>query len=201
MRLLLLFVTAIFCLQSCKVVSTLHPISENEKDFLFKKELIGKWGDPKDNSGFYKIDTVAGTMGKLYSTEIVSHEKDKGNAADTNWFLLRLVKINDWYFADLKLDMHNTFGAKEGDYNDWLVTKHFFCNLSFISPDKIELSFPDPDELIKLIDVKKIMLDYYMPREDDYLITNKSGELQKGLAESKKYPSLYKDKSILNRIE
>lgn len=191
---------AIAC-SSCKVVGTLHPLSENENDFLFKKELIGKWGDAKDSSGFYRIDTVAGTVGKLYRAEIVSHEKEKKDAADTTWFLVQLIKISDWYFLDCRFDMQSAFTGKEKDYNDWLIAKHFLCRLSFNGPDKIEMVFPDPDELIKLIGQKKLRLDYSLLKKDDYLILNKSKELQSALAESKKYPGLYKEKDVLMRLK
>jgi hypothetical protein len=61
--------------------------------------------------------------------------------------------------------------------------------------------FPDPDELMKLIDQKKIRLDYSTLKKDDYLILNNSKELQKALVDANDYPSLYKDKIILNRLE
>lgn len=198
---LIIAVFAAIACSSCKVIGTLHPLSENENDFQFKKELIGKWGDIKDNSTFYQIDTVAGAKGKLYRAQIVSQEKEKKNAIDTSWFLIRLIKISDWYFLDCHLDLQTAFPSKEEDYSDWLIAKHFFCRLSFDSPDKIEVVFPDPDELIKLIDQKKLQLNYSLMRKDDYLILNKPNLLRKALADSKKFPSLYKDKMILTKIK
>ena len=188
-------------ISSCKVIGTLYPISENENDFLFKKELIGKWGDAKDNSGFYQIDTISGTGGKLYRAVIVSHEKEKEDVIDTSRFLARLVNIGDWYFLDSWMDLQSLSLSKEKDYNDWLITKHFICRLSFNGSNKIEMVFPDPDELIKLIDQKKIKLNYSILKKDDYLILNKSKELQKGLTESGKYSFLYKDKIFLERLK
>jgi hypothetical protein len=185
---------------SCKVVGTLYPLSENEGNFLYKKQLIGKWRDIKDSSGFYNIDTIAGTGGKLYRAEIVSNEKEKKSAADTALFLVSIIKLSDWFFLDCQLDIKSSFSAKGKDYNDLLVAKHFLCRLNFVDPDKIEIAFPDPEELIKLIDQKKIRLDYYLLKKDDYLILNKSKELQVALTESKKYPGLYKEKNILMRL-
>jgi hypothetical protein len=184
-------------ISSCKVVGTLYPLSENEKDFLFKKELVGKWGDAK-SSDFYQIDTVSQTNGKSYRVMIVSHEKEK---IDTAWFLVGLVKLGENYFIDSHIDIGHIFSDKEDDYNDWLITKHFFFRLNFTGPGKIEMAYPNPEELIKLIDEKKIRLDYSILKKDDYLILNKSKELQKGLTESTKYALLYKDKIVLNKVE
>ena len=200
-QLLLIAVFALAICSSCKVVGTLYPVSNDENDFLFKKELIGKWGDAKDNSGFYQIDTISGTGGKLYRVVIVGYEKEKEDVIDTSRFLARLVKIGDWYFLDSCMDLQSLSLLKEKDYNDWLITKHFICRLSFNSSNKIEMVFPDPDELIKLIDQKKIKLNYSILKKDDYLILNKSKELQKGLTESGKYPFLYKDKIFLERLK
>jgi hypothetical protein len=195
---LLVFLVVTIILTSCKVVGTLHSISENENDFLFKKELIGKWKEAKTNSDYYKIDTVKQSNGKLYRVMIVSHEKGKIN---TTWFLSRLIKINDNYFLDCNYDLEYSFPKKENDLGDWLITKHFFFRLNFNNSNKIEMSFPDPDELMKLIDEKKIRLDYSILKKDDYLILNGSKELQKALTDANDYPSLYKDKMVLNRVE
>ena len=195
-----LFITSVIAVlaASCKVVGTLHSISDNENDFIFKRELIGKWEESKINSDYYKIDTVRGSNGKLYRIMIVSHEK---GAIDTAWFLSRLIKINDNYFLESSFDVEYSFSFKENDYSDWIIAKHFLFRLNFTNSNKIEMAFPDPDELLKLIDEKKIRLDYSILKKDDYLILNNSKELQKALSDANDYPSLYKDKMVLNRVE
>lgn len=184
---------------SCTVVGALHPLSQQENDFIFKKELIGTWGDPKDPSGSCKIDTVTDSGGKLYRTEIIEHKK--GSGTDTGYFLARLIKLDDWYFLDYWVDVPDIIPTGEKNYSDLLISKHFFYRLSFTSPDKIEIAAPNPDELIKLIDQEKIRLHYSRLKDDDYLILDQPGELQKGLVETKKYPLLYKDKISLVRLK
>ena len=97
--------------------------------------------------------------------------------------------------------MSNLFPSKENDNSDMLIAKHFFYKVTFIEPDKIELSFPDSDQLLKLIDQKKILLRYTILKKDDYLILDESKALQRGLAESKKFPLLYKNKIDLVRTK
>jgi hypothetical protein len=199
---LLIILIASIVVSSCKVVSNLYPISENENDFIFKKELIGKWGDKKDSSGYYLVDTVEGSNGKLYRAVVISQNEENKNIMDTTRFLVQLIRLNNWYFIDCQLDIETNFPLKKDDYSSWLLARHFVYSISFTGPDKIELTFPDPDALLQLINDKKLNLNYYTVRKDDYLILNKPAELQAALKESLKYASsVYKEKDVLVRLK
>lgn len=187
---------------SCTVVSNLYPISENETDFIFKKELIGKWGNTKDSSGYYQVDTVEGSNGKLYRATVIGPNEEDKNIMDTTRFLAQLVQLNNWYFIDCQLDIETNFPLKKDDYSSWLLARHFVYTISFNGSDKIELTFPDPDALLQLINDKKLKLNYYTIKKDDYLILNKPSELQTALKESLKYASsVYKEKDVLVRLK
>ncbi len=196
----LLITSAALWASSCKVVGTLYPLSQNENDFVFKKEMIGKWGDRKDPSGYYFVDTISGKGGKLYQIETVFINKDK-NSADTNRFKALLVSISGWYYLDCWFDMEKELSDNDKNYEDWLIARHFIFRLSFQGTDVIEMTSPDTEELIKLIDQKNISLHYANLKKDDYLILDKPEVLQKGFAESKKYPLLYKGKNVLHRLK
>ena len=199
--LLIILITSIM-VSSCKVVSNLYPISEDENDFVFKKELIGKWGDVKDSSGYYQVDTVDGSNGKLYRAVVISPNEEDKNIMDTTRFLVQLIKLNNWYFIDCQLDIETNFPSKKDDYSSWLLARHFVYSISFDGTDKIEITFPDPDALLQLINDKKLQLNYYNVRKDDYLILNKPAELQAALKESQKYAStVYKEKDMLVRLK
>ncbi len=197
-----LIIILLLCFTSCKVVSNLYPISENENDFIFKKELIGKWGDIKDSSGYYQVDTVDGSNGKLYRATVISPNEEDKNIMDTTRFLAQLIQLNSWYFIDCQLDIETNFPLKKDDYSSWLLARHFVYTISFNGADKIELTFPDPDALLQLINDKKLKLNYYNVSKDDYLILNKPAELQAALKESLKYAStVYKEKDVLVRLK
>ncbi|MEO6611136.1 MAG: hypothetical protein ABIT05_03355 [Chitinophagaceae bacterium] len=197
-QLLVLVAVLSLLASSCKVAGTLYPLSQEENDFIFKKELIGKWEDPKDRSGYYRVDTLKGKRGRHYQVETVFGNKETGSM-DTSRFNATLVSISGWYYLDCWVDMENQFSATDKSYEDWLIARHFIFRLSFPGANSIELSTPDPEELVKLIDQKKILLHYAKLKKDDYLILDKPAVLQKGFTESKKYPLLYKDKYILHR--
>jgi len=199
-QLVLLILCVAILASSCKVVGTLYPLSQNTNDFIFKKEMIGKWGDSKDSSGHYSVDTVSGEGGKLYEIEIVSYNKEK-STVDITSLNAHLVNINGLLYLDSWLAIKTELNAIDKSYEDWLIARHFIIRLSFPEINVLELMAPDTEELIKLIEQKKISLQYANLKKDDYLILDKPPVLQKGLAESKKYPMLFKDKNVLHRLE
>lgn len=66
--------------------------------------------------------------------------------------------------------------------------------MAFGEKDKLEVASLDTDELIRLIDEKKISLHYANLKKDDYLILDKSEILQKTLSETKKNYLMFKNK-------
>jgi hypothetical protein len=183
---------------SCTVVGTLYPLSGNDKNFIFKKEMLGRWGESKDSfSYYYKVDTLPRSQGKLYRIEVIEYTNE---GADTTPFRAKLINLKGEYFLDCRYDLKK-------DLNDYMIARHFIMKLSFPSPGEIELYFPLPDQLIKLIDQKKIHLNYLRHAADskdadyDYLIIDKPKYLQRALEESKKYPKLFKEKIILHRLK
>jgi hypothetical protein len=195
---LLLFITAI-CITSCTVVGTLYKVSDNRDEYIFNKELLGKWGVSKDSSTYYyEIDTLPHERGKIYSILIIQSNTD--NTVDTTIFAGYLFKLNDWYYIDCWYKL-------EADIKDYLSVRHFILRLDFKSKDEIELMPLMPDVLIKLIDEKKLHLSYarFPVRSKevkyDYLILNKPGELKKALAATRAFPELYKEKELYYRLK
>lgn len=188
-----------FATSSCTVVGTLHPIYNNPNEFVIKKELVGKWIDPKDADGYFIVDTFSAPSERGYEITFIADEPD-GEVNDTLHFLGHLLNSNGsffmecWYYVD-------------GKIADLAIPRRFLAKISFPDKDKIELSFPDADRLLKLINDKKLQLTYteqtkdFEPEHKSFLITDKTPALQKALTEIKKYPELFKDKFTLTRSE
>ena len=184
---------------SCTVVGTLNPIYTNPKEFIIKRELVGKWIDTKDMSGHLIVDTLVKDFPKSYNLYMISktdEEKDK----DTTHFVGHLVNNNGSYFLECWYNI-------DYDIVDLVIPRHFIAKISFVDKDKIEFSFPDAERLIKLIDEKKLQLNYVEKSEGErdknvsFLITNKSPSLRHAFNDIKKYPELFKDKVTLTRLE
>lgn len=190
---------AVLAFSSCTVVGTLHPIYNDPEDFVIKKELVGKWIDPKDADGYFLVDTFIALSQKSYEITFISNEPD-GEVNDTLHFIGHLVNskgsffMECWYYVD-------------GKIADLAIPRHFLAKISFPDKDKIELSFPDGDRLIRMIDEKKLQLKYtvqtkdFVKKDNSFLITDNTAALQKALTEIKKHPELFKDKFILTRSE
>lgn len=196
MLLLIIIVTG-----SCTVVGTLNPIYTNPKEFIIKRELVGKWIDTKDMTGHLIVDTLVKDFPKSYNLYMISktdEEKDKDN--DTTHFIGHLVNNNGSYFLECWYNI-------DYDIVDLVIPRHFIAKISFVDKDKIEFSFPDAERLIKLIDDKKLQLNYVEKMEGErdknvsFLITNKSPSLRHAFNGIKKYPELFKDKVTLTRSE
>lgn len=195
---ILLKVFVLLGVSSCTVVGTLYPLSEKREDYIFKKEMLGKWGESKDSfSYYYKVDTLPRNEGKLYRIEVIEYTNE---GADTTPFLANLINLQGWYFLDCRYDLKRNL-------SDYMITRHFIMKLSFPSPGEIELSSPMPDLLIKLIDQKKVHLNYLRQgvnskdSDYDYLIIDRPKYLQLALVETKKYPKLYEENIILYNIK
>lgn len=176
---------------SCTVLGSLYPISENENEFVFKKELIGQWNSVKNINESYVVDTLAGSSGKFYSVIVLSRNHENRNIVDTIFLGGMLVQISNWYFLDCKLDGEKTFSNKE-DIEDLVLLKHLIFRISFNGEDRLEASSPDAEELIKLINTGKVKLDYTKLKKDDYLFFSKPEKLRKAVEALNKYPEVYK---------
>src|SRR5262245_48543320 len=96
-KLLYLALLSSVLLTSC--LSALHPLSNNQEDFIFKPKLIGKWGDPKNTSDYVIVDTAQGTGGKLYKITCIQNV-DSGVIEKTGMFG-NLIKLKNIYYLDI----------------------------------------------------------------------------------------------------
>jgi hypothetical protein len=183
---------------SCTMIGSLNALSEDKNQFVFKKEFIGNWKDPKDAQESFHVDTIAGSSGKLYVIEELTRQEKDSSRVDTLYFLGRLVNIGEWQYLDCQVDSDKMLAGNKG-MPDLLVSKHFIFNVAFNGSEKLELTAPDTEELLKLINAGKVKLHYISLKKDDYLILSSSSELQKAAEALNKFPQVYKDKTEFTR--
>lgn len=194
-----ILIMVVLCgISSCTVIGTLYPIYDNEKEYIIKKELAGKWMDNEDSSSYMFIDTTASGFNKLYKIYSIYIDRETG-IEDTTRLLGHLVNSNGWYFLEYWYDLKK-------DLRDFMVVRHFVVKVTIHNKNEVELNFPDAEKLIGLIDQKKIQLTYAKeefnsPDEDYYMILDKPPVLRRALAETKKYPKLYTTKVIFFRLQ
>lgn len=197
-QLIFLLVIFIITASSCNVVSSISPLSKDKNDLLFEKGFIGKWKEVKKSSEYFFVDTVPGSNGSRYLINVYSYNTAMV-ITDTTSFYGEIVNINGWKFLDCWFTNYGKCTIK--DQEDFLLNKHFIFQISFSGKDSLAIAALSAEELKKLIDNQKINLNYTDIKEDEYLLLDKPAALQKALEASKKYPTLYNDRSILVRSQ
>jgi hypothetical protein len=201
MRKMIIPLLVITIFSSC--ISSLYPITEDEKEMIFKKELIGHW---KDNEGVqYFIDTSR----PGYGIEIIDRNDVPGSTDDhyfdTSYFFAILVNIKGIFFLDCTPNLNQqevklAFKKMGESTAHSLLPTHNILKVFSIEQDSIECSFIDKENFSRLLEEKKINARYETINSGDILLTEKSKVLQQKLIELEKFPSVYKEKNYLTRI-
>jgi hypothetical protein len=180
-------------------VTSLHPITENENDLIFKKELLGNWVD-KD-SARYIIEEAKKEGSKFYRATVIDPKKssEPENFSDTSYFIISLASIKGKLLLDCVADMKkfekkNVGGAAVSS----VVPTHFIIPVVSISQNEVELSPLDHDKLLDLLTQGKFKMKNEIVNKDDILFTEKPKNLQQKLIELENFPAVF-SRSILKR--
>ena len=180
-------------------VTSLHPITENQADLVFKKDLLGTWVD-KD-SARYIIEEAKERGDKFYQATVIDPKKssETGNFSDTSYFIVSLANVKGKLFLDCAADMKK-FEIKYlgGAAVSSVIPTHFIIPIVSIGQNAIELSPFDHDNLLALLQGGKFHMKSELVNKDDILFTEKPRNLQQKLMELEKFPAVF-GSSILKR--
>jgi hypothetical protein len=201
-----LFTTTLLILivfSSC--ISSLYPLSENNDDCVFKKELIGKWGynDTNIDSAYLLVDTASHTGGKLY--KITSMD-----LSDSGWqreeALAQLIQINNNFYIDYWRSDRWAFKAygDKFDSTGLYLRQHYIMKMDFISKDSFSICYSDAHKVIDKIDSGFLKLKYTHiggDIEGHDILLDKANTLQKALVDMEKFPGIfdYEEKQVFYR--
>jgi hypothetical protein len=195
MKKVLFAVTIATMVLSTSCVQSLYPLAQQENEVIFKNELLGRWKE-RDGSEYF-VDSLSS---KTYEVTIVDHgDGQKKKFSDTSHFLMRLVNVHGKYFLDCSPDMsHRSFYQLGEQTVNFLLPVHFILKVNSIARDSIEIASLDSDALLKLLDQKKLQVDYQQIGKDQTLLSLRPEDLQQKLKELEKFPSAY-ETSVLWR--
>jgi len=180
-------------------VTSLHPITENQAELVFKKDLLGTWVD-KD-SARYIIEEAKESGDKFYQATVIDPKKssETGNFSDTSYFIVCLANVKGKLFLDCAADMKK-FEIKHlgGAAVSSVIPTHFIIPIVSIGQNAIELSPFDHDNLLALLQGGKFHMKSELVNKDDILFTEKPRNLQQKLMELEKFPAVF-GSSILKR--
>ncbi|MEO6869998.1 MAG: hypothetical protein ABI168_10155 [Ginsengibacter sp.] len=182
----------VISLSSC--VTSLYPITENEKDIVFKSEFLGHWKDSDGNSE-YVVNPAGDTSGKYYKVMTLDYHSDR---TDTSNFLVALVNLNDHYFLDCVPDTsQNIYSSSNNASRGFLIPSHLIIKVFSFSNNSINLSAIDNDKLMSLLKSKKIRIRHEDIDSDNILLSEKPVVLQQKLLQLEDFPLVYKRDSII----
>jgi len=150
----ILMIAVIFT--SC--VRSLYPVTENENEMVFKRELLGHWID-KD-SAQYIVDTVNGKNG-IYRVTTVDPKKgaDAQGFSDTSYFMVCLAYVKNRFFFDCTIDLETFQNKNIGESAAGAILQtHFIIPVVSIQQNRIEVAPLDEGKLSSLLTQRKFSL-------------------------------------------
>ncbi|MFI5133851.1 MAG: hypothetical protein ACHQEB_05915 [Chitinophagales bacterium] len=192
------FITSVILI-SC--VRSLYPLTDNEDESIFKKELLGRWLGP--DSTQYIVDTVPGKSGKLYKIVLidVTNNVEIIGFSDTSYFVASLVDVNGRFFLDCSTEMEKFENKTLGESAiNLLVPTHFIIRLDSMNDRSIGIASLDEDAFSELLKTKKFSIRHQEINEDDFLLTESPGQLQRKLKDLERFPSVF-HRAILTRMK
>jgi len=186
------FINLIVSVIITSCVTSLHPITENENDLIFKKELLGNWVD--QDSAHYIIDEAKEKGGKFYQATLIDPKKNSGsrNFSDTSYFIISLANIKGKLFLDCVADMQKFENKNLGEPAvNSVIPTHFIIPVISIKENTIELAPIDHDKVFDLLQQGKFKMKNEIVGKDDILFTEKPLALQQKLRELEKYPTAF----------
>ena len=181
-------------LTSC--VRSLYPITENENDLIFKKELLGHWRD--EDSAHYIVDTAGGENGRIYRVAIIDLKRGpEWVFSDTSYFIAFLVNIKGSFFLDCSADMAKFSNKNIGESAAHsILPTHFIIRLISIEQNRIELALMDEEKFLAFLKQKKLSIHHELIDKDNLLLTEKPMKLQQKLIEMEKFPSIFNSETL-----
>lgn len=174
---------------------SLYPLTENQKDIVFKKELLGHWKDAKDNTEYIVNNTIDGS--KNYKVIVIDRSSDK-KGVDTSNFLVMLVNLKGHYFLDCTPDTSETVYSKISEQeHSLLLPIHLIIKVYTIQNDYFTMSVIDNDALSLLLKKREIIIKHEYINKDEILLTERPAMLQQKLIELEKFSTIYKKDSLI----
>lgn len=181
-----LFLFTSIVMSSC--VSSLYPISDNEKDFIFREELLGHWSDKdmqtqvildKSDLNKYKVTVIDKKTSGLGGKQIT--------ALDTSYFLGFLIQLNGQYFFDCTTDTdHPQFKCIGEEARSSMLPLHFIYKVQIIGNNQLSVSEINIDAMRKYIGKDKNKVKHEQINKDHILLTADAAGLQKNILTNKK---------------
>ena len=178
----LFFLSLLF--SSC--IGSLYPISNNEREYLIRKELFGTWKEEDSNSEYI----IENTGSVYYRITVIDKDGKPGSdksisSYDTSRFSAFLVKKNNIYFLDCFVDIENGFNKSKAvgrNAAGTLLPMHMIFKIQSLKDNEILFSTLDPELFKGQVARKSISIKHEILSKDEIVLTEPPGRLQQKLS-------------------
>lgn len=180
-------------------VSSLYPISNNEKNFIFRKELLGRWADKENKTHV----VVRKADDKKYSIAVTDKEQSTFGTKkipDTSFFSGFMIQLHSQLFLDCTPDTdHSQFNCLGEEVKSALLPLHLIYKIDITGKDQISIAGMNIDSMQKFISINKKAGRYEKPGKDHIMLTDNADDLQNEILSNRQAAFVFSEKTIFNR--
>jgi hypothetical protein len=174
-------------------IKSIHPFYQ-EKDVIFKSQLLGRWMD--QDSSVWQITQMTRSLGFMLGDTVDNSYEMLCEDVDGNktYYDTHLFKIgNDWY-----LDFFPMLGEilEDNLVMNSIIPSHSLAKFHIRDNNRIVVNFFDEDWLDDLMEKNRVKISHEKTTIggdiDAYVLTASSDELQKFIAKYGNDPNLFK---------
>jgi hypothetical protein len=170
----------------------LYPVTENDADLVFEKQLIGQW--QQHDSEKYIVDTSTSSGSISYNILYTTHNTEK--LADTTFIVGKMFRIDNDLYLDCILDDRVKKQVPEPAAY-MLLPVHIFYKIRFVDNNTIILSSLVADKIQQLAQQKQVGFKAeVLADSSDLLILDKSGELKIKLKQLQQFPEAFENDTL-----
>jgi hypothetical protein len=188
----------LLAIYSC--VHSLYPISKIESDYIFREELLGDWSD-NEKDFRCRVDMAEN---KKYLISVFGVMDSPGSRSsetkiDSSYFEAFLIQYSGQYYLDCSpaieeaLDSMGLYAAAA------LLPLHNIYKVDILSKDRIVISGINKDSLEKYSSTSGLTIKKDLMGQDNIILTDQPGKLQKNLLQNKKAKFIFSDSLDLTR--
>jgi len=172
-----------------------------ESDHIFREEFLGDWLE-NEKEFSCRIDTAEN---KKYLISLFADLDFPGADSseikiDSSYFEAFLIQYSGQYYLDCSPAIKRNSLDKMGEYaKAALLPLHRIFKVDMLSKDRLVISGINRDSLEKYLPASAVTIKKDLMDEDNIILTDQPGKLQKNILQNKKAKFIFSDSFILNR--
>ena len=184
----------------CSCVYSLYPISKMESEYIFREDFLGDWLD-KEKDFHCRVDM---TGNKKYLISVFGIMDSPGSRSsetkiDSSYFEAFLIQYSGQYYLDCSPAMEESLDSIGLYAASALLPLHKIYKVDILSKDRLVIAGINIDSLEKYLSTSGLTIKKDLMGQDNIILTDQPGKLQKVLLQNKKAKFIFSDSLDLTR--